>query len=135
MTGMPHIDLPKKDIPLNVPIRVEHAGTALVVVRTEAGVFAYKDVCPHAFWPLSSGAMSGGALECPGHGWEFDVQTGRCLNAPTYCLSAATVVQGSDTVRLTWQSEEKDASQVAPCLDRRIPNRPVTAVAPESVNS
>jgi nitrite reductase/ring-hydroxylating ferredoxin subunit len=85
---------------------VLHQGVPLVVIRTGGEVFAYHDRCPHAFWPLSEGALSAGVLECPGHGWEFDVATGRCLNAPANCLTAVTVTVEGDIVRLAWRDAE-----------------------------
>jgi nitrite reductase/ring-hydroxylating ferredoxin subunit len=54
-------------------------------------LFAYRDVCPHAFWPLSDGTVHDTVLECPGHGWQFDAETGACITAPSYCLTPVQV--------------------------------------------
>src|SRR5580704_5484050 len=88
------------DLPENSPVRVEHEGVPLVVIRSGETVFAYYDKCPHAFWPLSEGSLNNSVLECPGHGWEFDVKSGRCLNAPVYCLTSVPVTLEGDTVSL-----------------------------------
>lgn len=103
---MPNIDIKLKEIPLEMPYRVEHAGMAIVVIRTAEGVSAFEDVCPHAFWPLSEGEIFDGVLECPGHGWEFDLTSGRCLNAPAYCLTLVSTTVSGDTVRLQWEERE-----------------------------
>jgi nitrite reductase/ring-hydroxylating ferredoxin subunit len=100
---MPIIELSLTEIPLNTPIRVSADSMPVVVVRTTVGVFAYEDKCPHAFWPLSNGEINQGVLECPGHGWEFSVETGKCLNAPAYCLNAVAAMVERDKVRLTIQ--------------------------------
>jgi toluene monooxygenase system ferredoxin subunit len=74
----------------------------IVVIRTSRGITAFHDRCPHAEWPLSEGEVANGVLECPGHGWRFDVATGQCLNPPTYRLTPFAVVTRDDHVRITW---------------------------------
>lgn len=101
---MPNAELSLAELPVDSLVRVEQDGANLVVIRSQGQVFAYQDRCPHAFWPLSQGSLSGNVLECPGHGWEFDVQTGRCLNAPAYCLTPVAVTITGDAVRLEWSA-------------------------------
>jgi nitrite reductase/ring-hydroxylating ferredoxin subunit len=100
---MPHVDLLFSELNLNAPVRVKYERMAIVVIRTESGVRAYKDVCPHAFWPLSKGTLSEGVLKCPGHGWEFQADTGRCINVPGYCLNAVAVIVDGNNVQLQWE--------------------------------
>lgn len=118
---MPHVDLLVSELTLDSPFRVKRAGVPIVVILTESGIYAYKDVCPHALWPLSKGAVSAGVLKCPGHGWEFRVETGRCLNVPAYCLNVVSVTVEGNTVRLNWDDQEPpkgpgaiDSSPVTP---------------------
>ena len=40
--------------------------------------FALKDICPHAGVELHSGRIVDGQIECPAHGWRFDLRTGEC---------------------------------------------------------
>src|SRR4051812_30283873 len=79
------------DIPEGVATRLTYrkAGreTALLVVRRGNGLFAYEDVCPHQFLPLTyrgSRVLSadGERLRCSSHGAEFAVEDGRCLSGP-----------------------------------------------------
>lgn len=107
---MPLINLLLSELPLNTAVRFEHESMALVVTRTPEGVTAFEDVCPHAKWPLSGGMVEDGVLICDGHGWEFSLNTGRCLNAPAYCLSAVSITQGTDTVHLEWEQKVRQAS-------------------------
>lgn len=75
-----------------------HAGSVpLLVLRTSDGqLHALRDTCPHRLATLSKGtllrAMVASApgkyeigdslvVKCPWHGYEFDVETGRCLGA------------------------------------------------------
>jgi len=49
----------------------------LVIGRDRLGQpFALRDACPHRGMPLNTGQFDGENLECPYHGWQFDVQTG-----------------------------------------------------------
>lgn len=109
---MPHIDLLLANIKDRGLTRVEHAGKKFVVVRDEGKIFAYPDVCPHAFWPLSRGTLRDGVLICPGHGWEFNVRTGRCINAPDRCLTPVSVSVRDAVIRLEWEEDCEPASLV-----------------------
>jgi nitrite reductase/ring-hydroxylating ferredoxin subunit len=102
---MPHVNFSIADLKENVPVRIEREGMRVVLIRMPAGIFAYEDVCPHAFWPLSDGTAQNGVLECPGHGWEFSIDTGRCLNAPAYCLTPVAVSVQGETVQLSWEQK------------------------------
>ncbi len=50
----------------------------LVIGRDRQGQpFALRDSCPHRGMPLSTGKFDGENLECPYHGWQFDVHNGQ----------------------------------------------------------
>jgi phenylpropionate dioxygenase-like ring-hydroxylating dioxygenase large terminal subunit len=53
------------------PLRVEICGEAIAVFRSEEGLGALRDRCPHRGMRLSEGAVKGAALECPYHGWRW----------------------------------------------------------------
>ena len=76
----------------------------IVLLRTKERIYAFEDVCPHAFWPLSSGTFHDGVLECPGHAWQFSVQTGRCHESPTYCLTPISASIADEVVQLEWEA-------------------------------
>lgn len=58
-------------------------GTRLCVGRHEGAVFAMKDECPHAEFPLSEGTLyPNGELECSWHGARFDCLSGAVLRGP-----------------------------------------------------
>jgi nitrite reductase/ring-hydroxylating ferredoxin subunit len=118
-TGMPIIELPLAELSEAAPTRIELDGQPIVLVRSGDQVFAYNDKCPHAFWPLSEGSLNNSVLECPGHGWEFDIKTGRCLTTPDYCLVAVPVTVEAGLVRLA-----APAAQIAPaprCVPANAP--------------
>jgi len=58
-------------------------GTERVVVgRCSEGLFAFSDHCTHRGGPLSDGALVGCTVQCPWHGSQFDVRTGRVVAGP-----------------------------------------------------
>jgi 3-phenylpropionate/trans-cinnamate dioxygenase ferredoxin subunit len=65
-------------------VPAKHAnGTALCVGRHAGALFAVKDSCPHAEFPLSEGTLyANGELECCWHGARFDCRNGKVLRGP-----------------------------------------------------
>lgn len=61
---------------------VDMAGTRVVVGRCSEGLVAFSDRCTHKGGPLSDGALVGCTVQCPWHGSQFNVTTGRVVNGP-----------------------------------------------------
>ncbi|ORB28783.1 Rieske (2Fe-2S) protein [Mycolicibacterium parafortuitum] len=80
-------------------LRVELDGTAIALLQAGGKVYAFADLCVHQDRSLSKGTLLHGKLICPGHQWQFDLETGyeadqdRCQ--PTY---AVRVDEDSGTV-------------------------------------
>lgn len=66
------------------PLATTLYGVPIVVFRTDEGVGALLDRCPHRNVPLSEGRVEGALLRCGYHGWAFDRQ-GECRQIPTSC--------------------------------------------------
>jgi toluene monooxygenase system ferredoxin subunit len=60
--------------------RVRIADARVLLLRTDAGVFAYEDRCPHLGLPLSTGTLEGHTLTCAAHHFQFDATTGQGIN-------------------------------------------------------
>lgn len=65
-------------------------GAVVVVEGIEVAVFPLGDgytalvnSCPHAGGPLASGIRDGDRIECPWHGWSFELATGACIPVPS----------------------------------------------------
>jgi phenylpropionate dioxygenase-like ring-hydroxylating dioxygenase large terminal subunit len=59
-------------------------GIPLVLGRkTEGGIFAMRDSCPHRGIPLSCGWFDGSAVTCKYHGWVFEPESGQCMEIPS----------------------------------------------------
>ncbi|MFT3666914.1 Rieske (2Fe-2S) protein [Piscinibacter sp.] len=73
----------------SVPPGAQHCvvvgGRPVLVCRDarDGRVWAVHNSCPHAFQPLTGGALRDGTLLCPKHGACFELATGRSLNAVT----------------------------------------------------
>ena len=66
------------------PVGVTRLGEKLVFWRTSAGqVVCMRDLCPHIGARLSQGKVTGDALACPFHGFEYDA-SGQCTHPPAY---------------------------------------------------
>ena len=60
--------------------RVE--GRFVALCNVEGELYAFEDVCTHAFAHLSEGGLEGGQIKCPLHGAKFDVKTGAAKGLP-----------------------------------------------------
>ncbi|MGE0217224.1 Rieske (2Fe-2S) protein [Mycolicibacterium sp.] len=69
-------------------LRVEVDGRAIALFHAGGQVYAFDDVCVHQDRSLAKGTLLHGKVICPGHQWQFDLETGyeeqqdRCQ--PTY---------------------------------------------------
>jgi len=70
----------------------------VLVCRTESGIFAVENRCPHAEFPLLGGAVKDGVIRCPTHGAKFDLRSGESLTN----LRLAPVRVFSVTVEEDW---------------------------------
>ena len=67
---------------------VQAGGEAIALFMVGENVYALRDICIHEQRSLSKGAILRGRVVCPGHQWQFDLETGwveeqeRCQ--PTY---------------------------------------------------
>jgi nitrite reductase/ring-hydroxylating ferredoxin subunit/uncharacterized membrane protein len=57
-------------------------GERVAIGKCEQGMAAFSDHCTHKGGPLSDGALIGCTVQCPWHGSQFDVQTGRVVAGP-----------------------------------------------------
>ena len=69
-------------------LRVEVDGIAVALFQTEGRVYAFADLCVHQDRSLFKGTLLHGKVICPGHQWQFDLETGyeadQDLCQPTY---------------------------------------------------
>jgi nitrite reductase/ring-hydroxylating ferredoxin subunit len=54
----------------------------VIVTRVDGELVAVPGVCPHEDVALANGTLRDHAIVCPGHGYAFDLRTGRCQHDP-----------------------------------------------------
>jgi nitrite reductase (NADH) small subunit len=85
------------DVPATGPLLVRVGALEVGLFRVRGEVRAYRNRCPHAAAPVCRGVVTGTllpsgvyryvpgrdgeVLQCPWHGWEFDLVTGEHLAA------------------------------------------------------
>ena len=57
-----------------------HASWSVLVLLEGDSVVAIGNTCPHHGSELTAGYRRPGSIECPLHGWRFDVFTGACAH-------------------------------------------------------
>lgn len=87
MSGTPKGELvcSANDIKVKQALRILIDGYPVAVVRDSMGdIHAIGDTCSHADISLSEGDVEGCAIECWGHGSQFDLRSGQPLQLPAY---------------------------------------------------
>ena len=70
----------------------------LVLFKVKYQVFASRDFCPHAGFPLSKGFFKQKYVRCPLHYWEFDVTNGEYTGNPNIHMKCFPVKVVGDEV-------------------------------------
>lgn len=58
---------------------VEVEAQRVVLTRIEGELCAFNALCPHQLGDLSRGTVHNGAVECPVHGWRFNIRKGHSI--------------------------------------------------------
>lgn len=61
---------------------VTAGGKRIALCNTGESLYAIDDMCSHDRGPLNQGKLIGNRIECPRHGAQFDVVTGKALTLP-----------------------------------------------------
>lgn len=54
----------------------------VLVTNVDGTLHATTSMCPHEDVSLEGGDLEGTRIACPGHGYLFDLRTGRCAHDP-----------------------------------------------------
>ena len=88
-----HVD----QIPPGACRTVEVQGIFLALCNVNGTFRAVDNACPHAGGPLGEGNLEGEVIECPWHGWRFNVCTGERPENPEIRVACVEVrVQGQN---------------------------------------
>ncbi len=76
-------------------------GEEIALFNIEGKIFAVGNVCPHQhFSKLHEGMLDGKTLTCPMHGWSYDLESGKSVNADGKLKTFAVEIRGDDVFLL-----------------------------------
>lgn len=72
----------QESLPENGLHRVEADSVGVVLFRSEDGIRAVGEFCPHLAAPMADGWIDRGRVVCPWHGSQFDSESGEVVRGP-----------------------------------------------------
>jgi nitrite reductase/ring-hydroxylating ferredoxin subunit len=78
----------------------------VIVTFVDGAIVAVPGVCPHEDVSLADGSLEDGTLTCHGHGYGFDLRTGRCTHDASLELRRYPVTIIDDEI---WQRRSSPA--------------------------
>ncbi|MGH7230664.1 MAG: Rieske (2Fe-2S) protein [Nitrospiraceae bacterium] len=70
---------------------VEMDGISVALCNVGGTIYALDNTCPHAGGPLGEGTLHGELVECPWHGWRYNVRTGERPENPDFKVACFPV--------------------------------------------
>jgi nitrite reductase/ring-hydroxylating ferredoxin subunit/uncharacterized membrane protein len=84
--------LSESDLHEGKPVRAEHNGSPILLLRRGSQIYALAETCSHLGGPLSEGTLDGYVIQCPWHGSRFSIRDGHVVDGPAVhpqpCLEA-----------------------------------------------
>ena len=109
---MPHIDIKVDQIPIDSRFGWNTRERPWSSFEPRKASLRSMTAVPTPSGHFPGESLTNGILHCPGHGWQFDVVTGRCIDSPVYCLKPVSVVVTDDRVRLEWDTPASERESV-----------------------
>ena len=81
------------DLRARLPLEIDFAGMRFKVVELDRKLVAFSARCAHQMGPLGDGRIEGGFVECPWHGYRFDIRSGECVSGAACRLTPAPSVK------------------------------------------
>lgn len=87
---------------------VEIGNQPIVVTRIDGELCAFSALCPHQLGDLSRGFLHNGEIECPVHGWRFNVRAGGSVYpvAESLRLRCFEVKEGRGMIEIKVQGQK-----------------------------
>ncbi len=94
------------EIPPGSGRTVEVQGIWIALFNIGGTFYAIDNACPHAGGPLGEGRVrDSGVVECPWHGWRFDVTTGQRVGNPDFEVPCCAVRIVDEQVQIALPAE------------------------------
>jgi len=61
---------------------IEIGTKPIALFKYNDNYYAIKNSCAHQGYPLAEGNLKDCMVECPLHGWVYDIRNGNCLSLP-----------------------------------------------------
>ena len=74
----------------------------MALFNVDGQFYAVNYVCPHMGGPLGEGKLHGHVVECPWHGWTFDVRTGLADHEGGHSVAAYEVKVEGKEILVGW---------------------------------
>ena len=99
----------RKDLRVGRPIIRVVGGEEIAVFQIGEELHAITNVCPHQHAPvLAEGRLEGTHIECPMHGWKYDISTGKGIESSGRLDTYQTKIVGDDIFVFLCDEEEED---------------------------
>lgn len=72
-------------------LSAEIEGIGVALFNVSGTIYALDNTCPHAGGPLGEGTLNGNIVQCPWHGWRYDVRTGERPENPDFRVACYPV--------------------------------------------
>lgn len=99
-----------RDLRRRRKLRVELGDVAIALFAAGDRVYAFADLCVHQERSLAKGTLLHGRVICPGHQWQFDLETGyepdQDICQPTYRVRV-----DDDTIYVDLESHTRDSQR------------------------
>ena len=97
---MPYTDtkVTPENLAVGSSLCVQMGDAQVGIFHTNDGLFALDNVCPHRGAPLHDGQIMDGAVTCPWHQWQFQLQDGKCRNIPGASVPAYAIEVREGTI-------------------------------------
>ncbi|HJU06672.1 MAG TPA: Rieske 2Fe-2S domain-containing protein [Nitrospiraceae bacterium] len=84
---------------------VEVNGFGVALCNVGGMIYALDNTCPHAGGPLGEGFLNGELVECPWHGWRYNVRTGERPENPDFRVACYPVQLEGDIIFVSIPAE------------------------------
>ncbi|MGH7259684.1 MAG: Rieske (2Fe-2S) protein [Nitrospiraceae bacterium] len=88
------------DVPPGQCLAVEVEGTGVALCNVGGTIYALDNCCPHAGGPIGEGTIEGDCVECPWHGWRYNVKTGERTENPQIKVDCYPVHVEGDAIQV-----------------------------------
>jgi 3-phenylpropionate/trans-cinnamate dioxygenase ferredoxin component len=70
------------DVPDGEPLGVMAGKEPVMLAKVDGDILAVSNVCTHEYVLMDEGWLDGELIECPQHGSQFDLRTGKACSLP-----------------------------------------------------